>query len=105
MEQVMSLDLPTLNTLAQSIYVTTKCAEVPNFIGLKSKEDELSALRLDIVKDIIQDKLTAQANAENAVAIKVKRQRLEAILAAKQDTILTEMSEAEIKAELAKLPE
>lgn len=58
---------------------------------------------LEVVKHIIAAKLKAENDAEKRAANKVRKEKLLAILAEKQDGKLSELSERELKKQIAEL--
>ena len=102
-EDLFDLKLKDLDNIA--IKLDEELAKSPrkSFISEVAPENTLLQLKFDIVKDIITDKLKEAQDKEAYKANKAKKERLEELLAKKQDAKFENMSEEELQAELAKL--
>jgi hypothetical protein len=104
-EDLFSLPLTSANGvsldgIAKGINKFLKEAKEESFVDAPSKENTLLQVRLDIVKDIISDKIAERELAKNIAANKVKKQKLLAALARKEDEGIDSMSEADILKQL-----
>jgi len=93
-----------LDGMARAVHSELKGLEEVSFVDSKPdpRKTELE-LQLEILKHIIAAKLAERDAAKLAVQNAEKKQRLMAILAAKEDEKLTGMSKEEIEAEIARL--
>jgi hypothetical protein len=93
----------SLNGVAQAISRQIKADDVENFVEVQSSTDAILNLKLDIVKDIISDKLDEREKAKNASANKAERDKIMSLIARKQETELEGKSVEELEALLGKL--
>jgi hypothetical protein len=95
---------PNLDHLARGIYNDLKGKEEVSFVETRPDPEKAELeLKLKIVKHIISVKLDEKKKAEEASANAVRKQKLLAALEQKQEGALANMSEEDLKAELAKL--
>jgi hypothetical protein len=93
-----------LDSLAQYLDKALEAGKGKSFVTKTDSPGSADmALRLDIVKHIIEVKLEAKKAAEARVAKAEKRTKLVAQLAKHQDAALEAMTPEQIEAELAKL--
>lgn len=98
-EDLWALSLQALDTLAKTLNKEIQDREV-SFIEAETKEDAKLTLAFDIVKHIISVRLADREAAKNKTELDLRRKRLEAILADKQDEALKNMSAEDIQKEL-----
>jgi len=89
-----------LDKIAQSIDADITQDGKQSFVKANAV-NPTNANKMEIVKDIIHDKLVAQEARKTAASNKVKREKILTILASKQDDAMANKSEAELLAELA----
>lgn len=104
-EDLWDLKLEDLDNLAINLNKQVKEKEENSFITTtrKTKAVEDIELRFDIVKHIIDVKLSEKAAAENKKLVNAKREKLEELLDAKRNEALASKSIEEIEAELKAL--
>lgn len=102
-EDLNDMSLKQLDASAKIVNKALKTSEEESFISEVSKESESARLTLDILKDVIADKLAEKAEAAGRVAKKAEKEKYTAALARKQDEGINSMTEAELKAKLAEL--
>jgi len=103
-EQLFDLTLTQLDKIARRVNKAIKAEGEESFIEEnQSKTQVVDNLRLEILKSVIAAKQSAKQAAVTRAENETRRRRLEEALANKQDEALSDMSEADIKAELAKL--
>lgn len=102
-EDLNDMSLKQLDASAKIVNKALKTSEEESFISEVSKESESARLTLDILKDVIADKLAEKAEAAGRVAKKAEKEKYIAALARKQDEGINSMTEAELKAKLAEL--
>jgi len=93
----------SLNDTAIRLDDTLEKSAKKSFVEASSSEDTTTTMKLNIVKDIIADKLAEKAARKDAASVKAKKDKLLGVLARKQDAALEDKTEAEILAELEKL--
>lgn len=92
-----------LDTVAKNVNRQIKESEEESFVSVKSNASTVQALRLDIVKAVIQDKLTAMEEGTLRVEKADKRKKILAAIADKQDASITDKSLEELQADLKEL--
>lgn len=105
-EDVVTLNLNSIDLIAQSVNRALKADEdQESFIKTTrpTKVTRLNRLRLEILKDIIQDKQAAELKAEKAKILRAEKENLEAALAAKKGDAIKELSVEELQARIAEL--
>ena len=102
-EDLYDLKLTDLDKIA--VALDEELAKTPrkSFIAEINPEDSITTLKFNIVKDVIADKLKETAARQADKEKRAKKARLEELLAKKQEAKFEEMSEEELKIELAKL--
>lgn len=103
LEDLFELSLTALDLVAKNINKNLKLSEEESFISVKSSANSDLQLDLDIVKDVIADKLADKAEREGEITRAEKKAKLLSILANKQDDALENLSEEELKKQLAEL--
>ena len=102
-EDLWDLNLSSLNELAKNINRQLKDAEEEDFLKTEKKESTELKLAFDITLHILNTKKAEQEAREQAVDKAAKKQKLLALLAEKQDNGLRNLSEDELKAQIAAL--
>lgn len=99
-----STDDFNLNIVAKAANETVKQANEENFVETKRTTKHVRAeIALDLVKYVIETKLADEAAAIRKVENKQRKEKLLAVLAEKQAGKLSEMSERELKKQIAEL--
>jgi hypothetical protein len=81
-----------LDSIAKGINKKLKEADEESFVNTKSTANTKLTLMLDIVKDIISDKLADQDKAAKAKDTKAQKELIASIIAKKQNQKLEDMS-------------
>lgn len=108
-EQLFDLPLTSrngfdLDSVAKAVNFELKQLAEESFVATThSPEKAMTELALDVVKEIIADKLEAAARAAAAASKNVEKQKLLAILAKKTDEQLEGLSVEELQARIAAL--
>ena len=93
-----------LNAIAKNASKTVKNLSEDNFVdNVRTPGVERSEMALDIIKYVIEVKLTEEANDKKKADNKIEREKLMAILAEKQDGKLSKLTEDEIQKRIAAL--
>lgn len=98
-------DFFNLNTIARGVNKALKTTSEENFVETTRKTTEQTRLEvaLETVKYVIDSKLADETAAAQRAENKTKKEKLLAILAEKQDGKLSELSERELKRQIAEL--
>ena len=101
-EDLFNLSLVDLDSIYKSLKKQQKNSAEESLIEKTVQDTELE-VKLAIIKEIFDDKKAAQDKAKKAMEKKAKAQRILEIMSKKQDEALQNMSEDELKAQLAEL--
>jgi len=108
-EQLYDLPLTSkagfdLDSVAKTINASLRVASEDSFVNTKPNlEKDLNQLCLDIVKEVIADKLAENEANAKAVANRHEREKLLEVLQGKKDAALTNLSEEELEAKIRAL--
>ncbi|RHP46971.1 hypothetical protein [Clostridium sp. AF32-12BH] len=97
------LSVQDLDSVFKTLNREVKKSEEESLLSSKSKEDEVIANKIEIVKYIVSVKLAEKEARENERKNKETRQRLLEIKAKRQDAALENMSDEELDKMLAQL--
>jgi len=100
-EDLWDLSVENLDAIYKSLKKQQKDAEGESLLTKASKEDKVLEEKIEIVKAIVVDKLTAAEKAKNAAKKRRENQRILEIMADKQDAALKEKSLEELQAMLS----
>ena len=92
-----------LDTIAVQAFAALKSGPSVSFVDPMAKSDPVAQLRFDIVKHVIDTKLTENKAAAESKKNKEQAQFIMDILAQKQTQALLGMSEEDLKKKLAEL--
>lgn len=90
-----------LNDVARAVYRDLKAEDQISFVSVQQKTDEVAQLKMDIVKHIIQVKLTEADAAKQLRDAKEKKQKIMEIMSRKQDAALESASLEDLEKMLA----
>lgn len=102
-EDLWDLPVPSLDSIFKKLNVQAKQANEESLLDIKSKEDEVLDLKIEIIKYIVTTKLAEEKDRLNAKERKEKKQKLSAILYSKQEQELQNKSADELAAMIAEL--
>ena len=104
-EEVWELSLTSLDTLARAVNKRLRETEEESFIPAAHQPSVLSfdALRLDMLKHVINVKVTERDLARKKAEDRAKLARLKDLLAAKEDDAFKAMSQEEILKQITEL--
>ena len=102
-EDLWQLTLPTLDSIAVALDEELSKSPKKSFISTVSPENEVLQLKLNIVTDIISDKLAEKDASEKAQAKKAEKERLLDLLDRKKSEKLESLSEEELQKKLQEL--
>ena len=97
-EDLWSLSLTNLDTIAKSVNRELKNETEESFIETKSKTTTDLELKLDILKHIISSKQAQELAAKQAVETRARKERIEQLILEKSDEELKGKSGEELNA-------
>lgn len=104
-EDLYELKLEQLDAIAMKLDKELSESTGKSFIGKKSDTNKLTQLKLDVVLEVIKDKLAEQAASDLKKQRKEKREEIMAVIAEKEKTQREGKSLKSLYAELEKLEE
>ena len=102
-EDLWDLSLTNLDSIYKELNKRSKQSEEESLLNIKTQEDELLNVQIEIVKHIVSVKLAEKEAREKASAKKVQKQKIMSIIAAKQDEALQNSSIDELQKMLDEL--
>lgn len=102
-EDLWDLSLTNLDSIYKELNKQSKQSEEESLLNIKTQEDELLNVQIDIVKHIVSVKLAEKEAREKASAKKAQKQKIMSIIAAKQDEALQNSSIDDLKKMLDEL--
>ena len=91
-EDLWDLSLTNLDFIYKELNKQSKQSEEKSLLNIKTQEDELLNMQIEIVKHIVSVKLAEKEAREKASAKKAQKQKIMSIIAAKQDEALQNSS-------------
>ncbi|MCP3967524.1 MAG: hypothetical protein GY718_14425 [Lentisphaerae bacterium] len=91
-EDLWEMPLEALDTLFKELNAQMKTQEEESLLETRSNEDKILALKIGIIKHVVETRLREQKVRENEVEKATKKQKLLGIIAEKQDASLHDMS-------------
>lgn len=91
-EDLWDLSLTNLDSIYKDLKKQSKQSEEESLLNIKTQEDELLNVQIEIVKYIVSVKLAEKEAREKASAKKAQKQKIMSIIAAKQDEALQNSS-------------
>lgn len=89
---------PNLDDLARELYTQVKGSDAISFVNKTAKPSEALQLRFDLVKHVIDTRLTENAAKEEAELNKQRKARILALIEEKENNQLGERSLEELRA-------
>lgn len=102
-EDLWDLSLTNLDSIYKELNKQSKQSEEESLLNIKTREDELLNVQIEIVKHIVSVKLAEKEAREKASAKKAQKQKIMSIIAAKQDEALQNSSIDELQKMLDEL--
>jgi len=102
-EDLWNLSLKELDSIFKKLNTELKACKEESLLATKSKEDEVLALKVEIVKHIVAVKLQEKESRENASLKASQKEKLLSIIAKKQDEGLNDLSIEELNKMAAEL--
>lgn len=102
-EDLWDLSLTNLDSIYKELNKQSKQSEEESLLNIKTREDELLNVQIEIVKHIVSVKLAEKEVREKASAKKAQKQKIMSIIAAKQDEALQNSSIDELQKMLDEL--
>ena len=100
-EDLWDLSVENLDMIYKSLKKQQKENDGESLLTTVTKEDKALAEKIEIVKEIVVDKLAAAEKARNAAKKRAENQRILEIIADKKDETLKEKSIEELQAMLS----
>lgn len=91
-EDLWDLSLTNLDFIYKELNKQSKQSEEKSLLNIKTQEDELLNMQIEIVKHIVSVKLAEKEAREKASVKKAQKQKIMSIIAAKQDEALQNSS-------------
>lgn len=102
-EDLWDLNVRDLDNVFKTLNAQVKKSQEESLLATKSKEDEALSIQIEIVKHIVNIKLTEAEVARQSKESKAQAQKIMEIINAKQDEDLHNKSIGELKAMLNEL--
>lgn len=102
-EDLWDLSVRDLDNVFKTLNAQVKKSQEESLLATKSKEEEVLAMQIDIVKHIVEVKLAEAEAVQHSKEVKEKKQKIMEVLSAKQDADLHNKSIDELKAMLNEL--
>ena len=102
-EDMWDLPVTALDSVFKTLNAKAKQAQEESLLESKTKEDEETAIKIQIVRHIVGVKQTEELEREKAKENKEMKQRLLEIKVAREDKRLEDLSDAELDKLIAEL--
>ena len=102
-EDLWDLNVRDLDNVFKTLNAQVKKSQEESLLATKSKEEEVLATQIDIVKHIVEVKLAEAEAVQHSKELKEKKQKIMEVLSAKQDADLHNKSIDELKAMLSEM--
>lgn len=102
-EDLWDLSVKNLDSIFKTLNAEAKQAKEESLLEVKSPADAELEAKIEIVKFIVRVKQDEAAQRMNAIALNEQKQKIAAVIAAKEDQALHDMSVDELRAMLDKL--
>lgn len=102
-EDLWTLPLTALDSIFKSLNAKAKQAQEESLLKSKTKEDEETAIKIQIIRYIVGVKQTEAAAREKAKKNKEMKQRLLEIKATREDKRLEDLSDADLDKMISEL--
>ena len=99
-EDLWDLNVENLDAIYKNLKKQQKESTEESLLAERTKEDKVLNEKIEIIKEIVADKLAAQERAKNAMKRKAENQRILEIMADKKDAALKEKTLEELQAML-----
>ena len=96
-EDLWDLSVQSLDKVFKALNSQRKQAQEESLLNAKSSEDEVLNTQIEIVKYIVNVKLTEQAARIKAAENKEKKQKIMALMSKKDDEAMENMSKEELQ--------
>lgn len=91
MEQLWTLETAELDKMAVLLDTQIEKSDTKSYLTPKTAENDELKLKRDIVVDILKTLVAEQEALTNAIEIKKHNQKIDKLIAAKQDAVLKDM--------------
>ncbi len=102
-EDLWDLRVEDLDQIFKTLNTKQKQSQEESLLNVKNKEEELMEVQIAIIKYIVVVKLAEKEAQKKAVENKAKKQKILAIMAARDDKALENLSDEELRRMLEEL--
>ena len=102
-EDLWDLPVKELDKVFKTLNAQKKQTQEESLLSTKTKEDEALSTQIDIIKYIVSVKLAEIEANEKAIANKAKKQKIMAIITAKEDEALKDASIEDLQKMLSEI--
>lgn len=102
-EDLWDLSVTELDKVFKILNSQRKQSQEESLLNTKSKEDEITDVQIAIVKHIVDVKLAEKEARKKAAENKAKKQKIMAIMAARDEKVLENASDEDLQKMLAEL--
>lgn len=102
-EDLWDLSVAELDKVFKALNSQRKQSQEESLLNTKSKEDEVVDIQIEIVKHIVSVKLAEKEAREKASENRAKKQKIMAIMAARDEKALENASDEDLQKMLAEL--
>lgn len=102
-EDLWDLSVRDLDGIFKTLNSQIKKSQEESLLATKTQEDETLSIQIEIVKHIVNVKLSEAENAKKCREVKEQKQKIMEIISAKKDAALQNMSVEELQAMLENL--
>lgn len=102
-EDLWDLNVRELDNIFKTLNAQVKKSQEESLLATKSKEEETLSVQIEIVKYIVETKLTEAEAIKHSKEVKEKKQKIMELISAKQDEDLHSKSVEELQAMLSEL--
>lgn len=96
-EDLWDLTPKQLDEIFKALNAQAKLAAEESLLQVKSADDKLTDIKIEIVKYIVNTKLAEAQAKQEAVALKQQEQKIKELIAAKQEASLENKSEEDLQ--------
>lgn len=96
-EELFDLSLPELDTIFKNLNRKLKDQKEESLLEIKTEEDKILELKIDIIKCIVESKKEKKRIKENELSIKMNNQKIASIIHRKENRALEDMSIEDLK--------
>ena len=96
-EDLWDLPVRDLDSIFKTLNARSKTQQEESLLGVRNQEDEIVALKIDIVRHVVSTKLQERDQYKESAERRARKEKLMAILEEKQDAELHEFSPEQLR--------